>query len=176
MVSIREMEQNYTQLVEGCRRRDRRSMRALYDLTAPMAMGVCMRFASDRDAAQDLMQDGYIKVYEGLARLREPEKLMAWVYQVMFNEGLNHCKRNRRPEYLDEVGEEPVVFQTDAFGMEEVVLALQQLPPRQRAVFNMLEVEDMDEKEVAVRMGTPVTNVRTLMSRAKNRLKELLTK
>lgn len=170
------MEENYTQLVEGCRRRDRVAMRRLYELTAPMAMGVCMRFASDRDAAQDLMQDGYIKVYEGLGKLREPEKVMAWVYHVMLNVGINHCRRTKRPEYLEEVVAQPVTFQTDPFGMEEVVEALQQLPPRQRAVFNMLEVEGLDETEVAEKMRTPVTNVRTLMSRAKSRLKELLTR
>ena len=163
-------------MVEGCRRRDRVAMRRLYELTAPMAMGVCMRFASDRDAAQDLMQDGYIKVYEGLDKLREPEKVMAWVYHVMLNVGINHCRRAKRPEYLEEVVAQPVTFQTDLFGMEEVVEALQQLPPRQRAVFNMLEVEGLDETEVAEKMSTPVTNVRTLMSRAKGRLKELLTR
>lgn len=170
------MSENYTQLVKDCRRRDRAAMRKLYELTAPMAMGVCMRFASDRDAAQDLMQDGYIKVYEGLGKLKEPEKLMAWVYHVMLNVGLNHCRRAKRSEFLEEVGEEPVVFQLDPFGTEEVVLALQQLPPRHRAVFNMLAVEGLDEQEVAARMDTPVTNVRTMMSRARKRLKELLAK
>jgi RNA polymerase sigma factor (sigma-70 family) len=90
--------------------------------------------------------------------------------------GINHCRRAKRPEYLEEVVAQPVTFQTDPFGMEEVVEALQQLPPRQRAVFNMLEVEGLDETEVAEKMSTPVTNVRTLMSRAKGRLKELLTR
>lgn len=170
------MSEKYTQLVQDCRRRDRKAMRQLYDLTAPMAMGVCMRYSHDRDTAQDLMQEGYIKVYEKIGKLKEPEKVMSWVYRVMVNECINHCKRQKPLELLDDVGEEPAVFQTDPFGMEEVVLTLQQLPPRQRAVFNMLEVEGLTEEEVAEQMKTPVTNVRTMMVRAKKRMKELLTR
>ncbi len=169
------MGENYTQLVEDCRHRDRRAMRRLYELTAPMALGVCMRYCHNRESAQDVMQEGYIKVYEGLKKVREPEKVMAWVYHVMVNESINHCRRQKPIEYLeDKQMAEPAVFPSDPFGDEEVVLALQQVPPRQRAVFNMLEVEGLSEEEVAERMGTPVSNVRTLLTRAKNCLKEIL--
>ena len=168
------MSENYTQLIQDCRRRNRKAMRRLYDLTAPMAMGVCMRYSHNRDTAQDLMQEGYIKVYEGLGTLNEPEKVMAWVYQVMVNECINYCKRNTSLEYLEDVGVEPVTFQADPFGIEEVVHNLQQLPPRQRAVFNMLEVEGLTVEEVAEQMKTPVTNVRTLMARARAKMRELL--
>ena len=170
------MGENYTQLVADCRHRDRKAMRRLYELTAPMAMGVCMRYCHNRTTAQDLMQEGYIKVYEGLGRLRDPERLMGWVYQVMVNECINFCRRVKTTEALeDNLQHEPVDFQPDPFGDEEVVLALQQLPPRQRAVFNMLEVEGLAEEVVAERMKTPVSNVRILLSRARMKLREILT-
>lgn len=170
------MSENYTQLVQACLHRDRKAMRRLYELTAPMAMGVCMRYSRSRETAQDLMQEGYIKVYEGLGKIKEPEKVMAWVYHVMVNECINHCRRAEVQTYLEDVAMEPATFQTDPFGTEEVVLALQRLLPRQRAVFNMLEVEGLTEEEVAEEMKTTVGNVRTLMSRARNSLKEILTK
>ena len=163
------MSEEYTQLVEGCKNRERRAMKRLYDLTAPMAMGVCMRYSHDRDAAQDLMQEGYIKVYEGIGKLRDPSKVMAWVYQVMVNECINRCKRAKRTEYIEEMVTEPEVFQPDTF-------AGQLLPPRPRAVFNMLEVEELTEEEAAARLKTSVGNVRTLMSRAKRMLRDMLTK
>lgn len=170
------MSEEYTQLVEGCKNRERRAMKRLYDLTAPMAMGVCMRYSHDRDAAQDLMQEGYIKVYEGIGKLRDPSKVMAWVYQVMVNECINRCKRAKRTEYIEEMVTEPVVFQPDTFAGEEVVMKLQLLPPRPRAVFNMLEVEELTEEEAAARLKTSVGNVRTMMSRAKRMLRDMLTK
>ena len=71
---------------------------------------------------------------------------------------------------------EPEVFQPDTFAGEEVVMKLQLLPPRPRAVFNMLEVEELTEEEAAARLKTSVGNVRTLMSRAKRMLRDMLTK
>ena len=117
-----------------------------------------------------------IKVYEGIGKLRDPSKVMAWVYQVMVNECINRCKRAKRTEYIEEMVTEPEVFQPDTFAGEEVVMKLQLLPPRPRAVFNMLEVEELTEEEAAARLKTSVGNVRTLMSRAKRMLRDMLTK
>lgn len=171
-----QMDEMYTQLVEDCRRRDRHAMRRLYDTTAPMAMGVCMRYCGDREEARDVMQDGYIKVFEGLGRLQEPEKLMAWVYQLMVNTCLNHLRSRVETVGFDEVQEEPAVPPTDPFAEEEVVAALQQLPARQRAVFNLLEVEGVTPEETARRMKTGVKNVKVLFCRACNGLREILNK
>lgn len=170
------MEEKYTQMVEDCRRHDREAMRRLYEATAPMAMGVCMRYCRNRDTAQDVMQDGYVKVYEGLSRLRDPERVMAWVYQVMVNECINHNKALEKTVSLDDMNEEPSVLPMDPFADEEVVEALQQLTSQQRTVFNLLEVEGLTEVEAAQQMNTTVANVRTHFSRACKMLRTILLK
>jgi len=169
------MEPDLTQIVEGCRRRDPRSQRALYDALAPMAMGVCMRYTHDRHTAQDLMQDGFLKVFENISRLRQPERVGAWVYQVMVNRGINHLKQHRPMQSLDDNVPPPIALPLDPFADEEIVLALQQLPPQQRLVFNLIEVEDCSYEEVAARLHCSEVNLRALLSRAKTRLRELLT-
>ncbi|MBR1550183.1 MAG: sigma-70 family RNA polymerase sigma factor [Bacteroidales bacterium] len=168
------MEEMYTQMVKDCRRRDREAMRRLYETTAPMALGVCMRYCHNRETAQDLMQEGYIKVFEHIGRLREPEKLMAWVRQLMVNECLNHLRSHKETVSLEELDEEPAVPPADPFTVEEVVRALQGLPERQRMVFNLLEVEGVAPKKVARRLKTNEQNVKVLFSRACNRLQEIL--
>lgn len=170
----RQMEEMYTQLVEECRRRDRRAMRRLYETTAPMAMGVCMRYCRNREEAQDVMQDGYVKVFERIGRLREPEKLMAWVYQLMVNECLNHLRDRMETVSLDEVKSEPAAPPLDPFAQEEVVAALQKLPERYRAVFNLLEIEGVTPEETARRLNTSLKNLRVMFSRSCLFLKELL--
>ncbi|MBP3762573.1 MAG: sigma-70 family RNA polymerase sigma factor [Bacteroidales bacterium] len=170
------MEPDYTQLVEGCRRGDPHAQRALYDALSPMALGVCMRYARDRHTAQDLLQDGFIKVFENIGRLKKPESVGAWVYKVMVNRCVNHCKRHRSPLPLDEVADTPVSLPLDPFALEEVVGALQQLPPQQRTVFNLVEVEDYSYSEVAARLQCSEHTVRANLSRAKSRLKEILNR
>ena len=170
------MEEKYTQLVEDCRQHDSRAMRRLYEATAPMAMGVCMRYCRNRETAQDVMQNGYVKVYENLWRLREPEKLMAWVYQVMMNECINHCKSRKEAVCLDDMQYEPSTPPLDPFAAEEVVEALQRLTSQQRMVFNLLEVEGMTPEEAAQQMKTTVGNVRTHFTRACKALRKILLK
>ena len=168
------MSSGFTQLVEGCRRRDRKAQRELYDTLSPMAMGVCMRYAADRQQAQDLMQDGFIKVYENIDSLREPESLGAWVYGIMVNVGINHCLKAKRYHFVDEGELEAVTLPLDPFSMEEVVRALQQLPERPRMAFNLVEVEGYSIDEAAERMKMTASGLRATLCRAKAMLRRKL--
>ena len=167
------MEADYTHIIEGCRRHDRRAQRALYEAFAPMAMGVCMRYASDRDAAQDLMQDGFVRVFEGIGKVRDASRLGGWIYKVILNECLKSCRNKVSTLPVDEV--ECVQQPLDPFAADEVVAALQRLSPAQRGVFNLVEVEGYSIGESAVKLKCSEVNVRALLSRAKSRLRELLS-
>ncbi len=169
------MKTDYAHIVMGCRRHDRRAQQALYDSLAPMAMGVCMRYMQSRAEAQDVMQDGFIKVFEKIGRLRDPESLPAWVRKVMVNECLMRLREVEHHLLADDVQVEGVTLPLDPFATEEVVLALQRLAPAQRLAFNLVEVEGYTFEETADRMHSSEVNVRALLSRAKCRLRELLT-
>lgn len=168
------MGEDYTQIIRGCCRRDSDAMRRLYDLTAPMAMGVCMRYAGDRLTAQDWMQDGYIKVFEKIGTLKDSRRLMGWVYQVMVNICLNHCKKRGRTLYLEELPDEPLPDEPLPYSAEEVFTALKQLPLTLRMAFNLVTVEECDYEEAAERMGCRQSTVRAMHSRACARLREIL--
>ncbi len=162
-------------MVEGCRRGDRRAQKALYEEFAPMALGVCMRFASDRDAAQDLMQDGFVRVYEKIGLLRETEHLKGWIYRTMINVCIrDYQRRKRQIVQCDETADDNLP-PLDPFGTEQVVMALQQLPRAQRLVFNLTEVEGYSYAETAKELKCSEVNVRALLSRAKAGLRTLLT-
>ena len=101
------MTADYKHIMEGCRRHDRKAQQALYEAMAPMAMGVCMRYSSDRDEAQDLMQDGFVKVFEKIGRVREPEHLAAWIYRVMFSVCMKNYRRKVRRKTAEMAVVEP---------------------------------------------------------------------
>lgn len=168
------MSGEYTQLVKRCRKHDERAMRALYEEMAPMAMGVCMRYSRSREEAQDLMQDGFVKVFEKLGSLKEPERVGAWVHQIMVNVCIDHFHSRKEMRYLDDVDVEPVTLPLDPFTMGEIVAAVQQLPPHQRAVFNLVEMEGYSCEEAARRLGQSASGVRATLSRAKATLRETL--
>ena len=169
------MTADYAHILEGCRRHDRKAQRALYDTFAPMAMGVCMRYTTDRDAAQDLLQDGFVRVFENIGRVKDAERLGGWIYRLMVNECLQHYRRQRLTVDTVTVEADGVQPPLDPFATEEVVMALQQLPPAQRTAFNLLEVEGYTIEECAAQLRCSEVNLRALLSRAKARLRELLT-
>lgn len=169
------MTADYAHIVEGCRRHDRRAQRELYDTFAPMAMGVCMRYATDRDAAQDLLQDGFVRVYENIGKVRDPQRLGAWIYRLMLNECLKDYRRRGHTPFEIDIQADGVQLPMDPFGTEEVVQALQRLPMAQRMAFNLVEVEGYTYADAAAEMKSSEVNVRALLSRAKGRLRELLT-
>jgi len=169
------MSIDYAQIVEGCRRRDPKFQRALYDATCRMALGVCRRYSRDRDEAQDQMQDAYIKVYEKIGSLREPDKLMSWVYNIMVNTCLDRHRNEHEVLPIDQTQLQAVTLDLDPYAVEEIIAALQKLPPLQRKVFNLCEVEGYSLDEVAARLDSNNLAVRVNLCRAKERLRKLLT-
>ncbi|MBR4773102.1 MAG: RNA polymerase sigma factor [Bacteroidales bacterium] len=168
------MTADYTHIVEGCRRHDRKAQRALYEAMAPMAMGVCMRYSSDREEAQDLMQDGFVKVFEHVGRMKDVEHLSAWVYKVMLNVCLKNYHRKMRRKRAEMEVTEQVELPLDPFAAEEIVAALQQLAPAQRQVFNLMAVEGYNYTDAAREMRCTEVNVRALYSRARMEMRNLL--
>lgn len=170
------MSMDPEQIVRGCRRNDRRAQKALYDGMAPLAMGVCMRFASCRDEAQDLMQDGFVKVFERIRSLKEPQRLQSWVYSIMLNTCIDSHRRRQQFVSLDDNQElAPAILDLDPYADEEIVAAMQRLTAFQRAAFNMAEVEGYTSEEIAQRLGSNVMSVRATVSKAKKTLREILT-
>lgn len=171
---MQKMSDEYTQLVKRCRKRDERAMRALYEEMAPMAMGVCMRYSRCREEAQDLMQDGFIKVFEKLGTLKDPERVGAWIHQIMMNVCIDSFHSRKELRYLDDIEAEPVTLPLDPFAMDEIVAAIQKLPLHQRAVFNLVEVEGFSCEESARKLGQKASAVRATLCRAKAALREML--
>lgn len=163
---------DYAQMVEGCRKRDARAQRALYDAMAPMAMGVCIRYARDREEARDYMQDGFVKVFEKVGRLKNSETLRSWVYKTMLNTCIDHCRLRREVEPIGNYDVNAV--ETDPYTMEVIVLAMQKLPKTHRTVFNLCDIEGYKLEEVAKELKSNYKTVKVTLSRARKMMRELL--
>ncbi len=168
------MTADYKHIMEGCRRHDRKAQQALYEAMAPMAMGVCMRYSSDRDEAQDLLQDGFVKVFEQIGKVRDSESLGAWIYRVMISVCMKNYRRKMRRKVAETAVIEHVELPLDPFADEEIVAAMQRLAPAQRHVFNLIAVEGYSYSDAAHEMRCSEVNVRALYSRARMEMRNLL--
>lgn len=171
------MGMNNQQLVEGCRRHNAKAQRALYDELAPMCMGVCHRYIADRDEAQDLLQDGFVRIYEHIGKLRDPEKLRAWACTVMANTCVSYLRRARRLRVVEDMepfGPEPDEEALAQYSMAAIRKAIDSLSERTRTAFNLCAVDGRSAADAAGLMGTTEGNVRLMVHRARVLLRQEL--
>lgn len=168
------MSMSYAEMVDGCRRRNAKAQRALYDEMAPMAAGVCRRYSADRDEAKDMLQDGFVKVYERIGSLREPQKLRSWVYNIMVNTCIQHYRHARHTVLMD-MDTEAAGTETELpYSTDDIVRALGTLSPVQRMAFNLCCAEECSHEEAAKQMGCSEVAVRVALSRARMNMRQYL--
>lgn len=167
------------QVVAACKRKDQKSMKLLYEELSPVMMGVCMRYARSREDAQDLLHDGFVKVFERIGQLRNAQALVKWVYKIMLSVAVNHALENQMLVYcdLEERDEQNDFIELEQWDfdrettVEKIVEILQTLPEPYRLAFNMREVEEMEYKEISEKMKVPETTVRSYVHRAKKMIR-----
>lgn len=138
-----------------------------------------MRYVCDRDAAQDVLHDGFVKIFANLHKLKSADSLKSWMSSIMVNTAINTLRHRHATDSLDEMEESqiPVVLEDDAFDrytVEQILSVLQTLPDVHRAVFNLYAVEGYPAEEVADRFCLKPVTVRSIAFRVRKQLMELL--
>ncbi|PHR30341.1 MAG: RNA polymerase subunit sigma-70 [Fluviicola sp.] len=157
-----------TKCIEG----DQRAQRKLFDMYAPKMMGVCLRYMKDHAQAEDVLQDGFVKVFTKLEKYSGDGSLEGWVRRIMVNTALDHLRKTNKFNAnisMDEVGYK-VESDTDVLAslMEEDLLKLiQEMPTGYKTVFNMFAIEGYSHKEIGERLGVSENTSKSQYSRAK---------
>ena len=131
--------------------------------------------ASDRDRADDLVQDTLERAWSARQRWQRRGEVRAWMFGIMHNLFIDRLRRSRaRPEDSagDDLPESPVrAMQADRLELRDLERALQRLPPEQREVLLLVAVEEMSYAEVAAVVGVPIGTVMSRLSRSRARLR-----
>lgn len=148
------------ELIKSCLKGDAEGYNALYEQYAPKMLGVCARYAKDFDDAKDLLQEGFIKVFEGLHTFRFEGSLEGWIRRIMINEALNYYKKLGQLKFqntdLSQVNFEIKDNSTDIISElshQELLDLIQTLSPRYRLVFNLYVIEGYKHHEIGTLLG-----------------------
>jgi RNA polymerase sigma-70 factor (ECF subfamily) len=171
-------------LIKGCKRGDRKSQRVLYEALYPKMLGVCMRYSSDPSEAKDLVQDGFIKVFQKIKSFNYKGSLEGWVRRLIVNNSIDHIRKSRQMRYnyeeesnLLNMKDETPEIQEDKklirLKAEAIVKLIQELSPAYRTVLNLYVVEDMSHKEISEQLGISEGTSKSNLSKAKVKLREL---
>ncbi len=152
----------------------------LYNRFSPRMYGVCLRYAGNVEEAEDILQEGFIKVYKKLSSFRSEGSFEGWIRRIFVNTAIEHF---RRKKYLAPVTEKEeatlegnYLSVLDDLAERDILELVRQLSPGYRTVFNMYVVEGYTHKEIGDIMGISEGTSKSQLSRAKVILQEMVKK
>ncbi len=168
------------EIIEGCCRNERKAQKALYERYASILLGVCIRYSGRRDEAEDILQDGLIKVYFNIKDFAGKGSFINWMKKIMVNTAITHYHRNLKHHYHQDIEDiretdiEGTSLDTAEFTREELLKVIKGLPHGYRMVFNLYAVEGFKHKEIARMLEVDVNTSKSQYSRAKSLIRKKL--
>lgn len=167
-------------LIRGCIAGDPRMQAALYRQFSPKMYGVCLRYASRSEDAQDILQEGFIKIFRNLEKFRGEGSFEGWMRRIFVNTAIEHYRKagNLYPVTESQENQVPDREWTafESLAAKDLVKLIQTLSPGYRTVFNLYVVEGYTHREIADMMGISEGTSKSQLARAKNILQQLIMK
>ena len=164
------------ELIKGCIRSDSRCQRTLFEQYAGKMMSVCLRYAQDQMEAEDMLQDGFIRVFSNMHQFKFEGSFEGWIRRVIVNAALKRLQK--RKIHFQEITErnedaprmEPYVY--NHLGEAELMQLIQQLPDGYRTVFNLNVIEGYSHEEIAEMLGIQAGTSRSQLVKARKMLQQ----
>lgn len=169
------------QIWEKCKSKDRQAQSELYQYFASKMYSLCLRYARDQDEANDILQNGFIKVFSKCEMYEGKGSLEGWIRKVMVNTAIeNHRKNKIRFLSTDELTgreiENAGSFSLNHLDYKDLLNLIKKLPLGYRTVFNLYAIEGYNHKEIADMLEISEGSSKSQLSRARTWLKERIQK
>ena len=163
---------DYNELLKDCLKEKPEAQRMLYEHFAPSMTGVCFRYTKSMEDAQDILQDGFVKVFKNLKQYKFEGELGAWIRRIMVNTALTYLKSNRKYQFDMSFDETPLhLVSTDnpevVMETKELAKLIRQLPTGFQTIFNLHAVEGYKHVEIAAMLGISDSTSRSQYARAR---------
>ena len=168
-------------ILKGCREGKRSAQKQLYDKYVSSMLAICLRYSKSRDEAEDLLQEGFLKIFQNINTYRKHGSLEGWIKRIMINHALNQYKKNRKipfAEDVDSINENEIlsvheeVENNEPVPAETLLAMIQSLPEGYRMVFNLYVFEGYSHREIAEAINFSENTSKTQLMKARRQLQE----
>jgi len=168
-------------ILKGCREGRRTAQKQLYEKYVSPMLAICLRYSKSRDEAEDLLQEGFLKIFHNINTFRKQGSLEGWIKRIMINHALNHYKKNRKIPFagdVDEINENEILFfeeeteNIEPVPPEKLLAMVQSLPEGYRMVFNLYVFEGYSHKEIAEVLNFSENTSKTQLLKARRQLQK----
>jgi RNA polymerase sigma-70 factor (ECF subfamily) len=166
-------------MIAGCLKNNASAQEALYNRFSPRMLGVCYRFAKNREDAEDMLQEGFVKVFMQMFQYRNEGSLEGWIRRIVVHTCINVLKKNKKfSDSLDIAYANGMHIREDMIPSimqaKQVVECIRLLPLGYRTVLNLYAIEGFSHKEISMVLDIEESTSRSQYTRAKAMLEEIL--
>lgn len=174
-------------IIKGCLNNDRKSQKLLFDSYAGMLMSTCYRYMGNRDDADEVLQEGFIKIFNKLATYDYSFDIGAWMRRIIINLAIDKLRKRKKDRKTIVSGEDNIFktqdhdeisdfdkYDNQQISVELAMSAISKLSPMYRMVFNLYVIEDYSHAEVAKELGISEGTSKSNYFKAKAKLRKLL--
>ena len=169
------------QMLAGSIKNNASAQEAFYNKFSPKMLGVCYRFAKNREDAEDMLQEGFIKIFTQIHQYRNEGALEGWIRRIVVHTCINVLKKNKKfAESVDIIHANSIHVKEDMIPSimqaKQVVECIRMLPMGYRTVLNLYAIEGYSHKEIAGMLDIEESTSRSQYTRAKAMLEDILIK
>lgn len=167
-------------LIEQCRKGKQAAQEELYDRFAAAMLGVCIRYCGNRTEAEDVLQEGFIKVFRNIYEFKAKNKgsLVSWIKIIMVNTSLNFLRDKKRFSFIEDIENVPIYEQEkndlyyeesekDMPSRNELIDMVNELPEGYKLIFNLHVIEKYGHKEIAQMLKITEGTSKSQLSKAR---------
>ncbi len=168
------------EIIEGCKAGKRKSQGQLFKKLSKKMYGVCLIYTKDRSAAEDVLQDGFVKVFKYIKQFEGKGSFEGWVRRIMVNTALERYRKQRLlyvsddvENYSENVYYDDIISEISA---QDLLAIVQELSPQYKVVFSLYAIEGYSHKEISAQLGISEGASKSNLSRARKVLQAKVEK
>lgn len=165
------------ELIQACRKRDRKAQKLLYDQYAPLLFGICKRYVKTQEDAEDVLLEAFYKIFSKIDQFNDQGSFEGWMRRITVNEALMFLRKNKHFKYQVEPQDyhaSTKITIEDNLAATDILQLLDQLPDGYRTIFNLYVLEGYKHREIAELLGISINTSKSQLIMAKKRMQELI--
>lgn len=165
-------------VIDDCRRGKPAAQKQLFEAYYSLGVSICLRYAGSREEAEEMFDDGFMRVLSKISYYDPEKPFDAWFKTVMVHSAIDHYRRNKSPLTYTDIEDAYDLGQSDdlldRLAADDILAVVQQLTPVYRTVFSLYVVDGYSHAEIAQMLGIHEGTSRSNLAKARQKLQELL--
>ena len=161
------------ELVRACLNKNQKAQRKLFEKYSSVMFGVCLRYTSSTNDADDVLQEAFIKAFSKLDNYSFKGSFEGWIRRIVVNTALDFIRKNKKMQLNLSIEDVGYGLKKNQF-VVELMKIIQNIPPGYRTIFNMYAIEGYSHKEIAQELDISENTSKSQLSRARAVIKKLL--